>query len=340
MLISLALPDASPPDDVPALVYDMMTTDFVEQRHATYTTPKQVLFDLVQQATGDDLIDREKIIRGYDNEVYAISTQQGNDYIVRIQRHGETGYTEEAWAIEQCRQAGAPVPEICHLGTVMIEDQPKPVMVQRRVAGRALAEMEHTLDQRELAHIYAQAGAALSQIHSIEVDGFYKRQSDGTWDFPDWASIEQSNLHARTAEQPQLRQAGFTQTEIDRLLAIVTEITPPLDPQPVLCHGDFHADHLFVDGALTLTAVIDFGEFQGGLPLVDFIGLSLEHPEGALTWLRAGYTNQAIFADEFAQRLRHAQASYLIGYLAHCVKIQDNEEVHTLAQQLRGVLAA
>lgn len=315
-----------------------MPTDFIRQRHTNYTTPEKLLFDLVRQSTGDEPVHQEKIVRGYDNEVYVVTTDQQNDYIVRIAQHGEIGYTEEAWAIEQCRRAGVPVPALYYVGTLLVDDQPKPVMVQRRVMGRPLAEIQATLSQRELAHVYAQAGSVLSRIHSVPVGGFYKLQTGGNWDFPDWVSITQANLRDRSEEQPQLCRAGFTAREINYLLAIVADITPPTAARPVLCHGDFEAGHIFVDDELTITGVIDFGQFQGGLPLVDFVGLTLAHPEVDLAWLRAGYADPAVFADGFMHRLRHGQVSYLIGYLAHCIQIQDIAEVRAATCRLRTFL--
>lgn len=312
-----------------------MTTDFLHQRHKTYTTPQSQIFALIRHVTGQTPVHSEKIVRGYDNEVYAVATEQCHDYIVRIAQHGETGYAEEAWAIEQCRQTGVPVPELCHIGTVMVDDRPRAVMVQRRVAGRALVEFAHTLNRDELLHSYAQAGAALSRIHSVHVDGFYKRRPDGLWDFPDWASITRANLRDRTAEQPALRQVGFTQREIEQLLLVVAAAAPPADTQPVLCHGDFHADHLFFDEQLTLTGVIDFGEFQGGLPVVDFVRFTLTQPDVNLSWLCAGYANQAVFDETFMLRLQQGQVSYLIGYLAHCAKIRNVAEIKKVTAQLR-----
>lgn len=316
-----------------------MPTDFIQQRHAAFYTPQPLIFDLIRQTTGDEPISHEKLVRGYDNEVYAVQTRQGNDYLVRLQQHGRTGYAEEQWAIECCRAAGVPVAEICHVGVLTVGDQPKPVMVQRRVAGRPLSEVQATLTQDERAHIYHQVGAALSKIHSIRVDGFYKLNPDGLWDFPDWASIAQSNVRDRTEERPELRQAGLTDGEIDTLLALIVDAAPPTNRQPVLCHGDFRPEHLFVGADLTLTSVIDFGEFQGGLPHVDFVSLSQDCSAEEVAWIKTGYTNKALFTDHFAHHLRYNRISYLMGDLAHCVRIQDHLEVLIVVDTLRDCLA-
>lgn len=315
-----------------------MPTDFINQRHAAYQTPQACIFDLIQQTTGDEPVSHEKLVHGYDNEVYAVQTRQGHAYIVRIQQQGGAGYAEEQWAIERCRAVGVPVPVICYVGTLTNADQTKPIMVQRRVPGRPLADVYAMLTPAERAHIFTQVGIVLSQMHSIHVGGFYKLRPDGCWDFPDWVSIDQANRRDRTAERPYLQQAGLREQEIDTLLALILTQRPPIERQPVLCHADLGLEHLFVDETLTLTGVIDLGEFQGGLPFVDFARLSLDCTDEELGWVQAGYTNQALFADDFAQRLRLSRLNFLTGYLAHCVRIGDHEERRIVIDTLRAAL--
>lgn len=315
-----------------------MPSNFIHQRHAAYQTPPALLFALIRQTTGDEPSHSEKLVRGYDNEVYAVQTQQGHDYIVRIQQQVGAGYAEEQWAIERCRAVGVPVPVIEYVGSLALADQAKPVMVQRRVSGRPLADIYSTLSRAERIHIFSQVGAILSQIHSIQVGGFYKLRPDGRWDFPDWASIDQANRRDRTAERPYLQQAGLQEPEIDRLLALILAQRPPMDCQPVLCHADLGFDHLFVDARLTITGVIDFGEFQGGLPLVDFARLRLDCTDEEMGWVQAGYANQVLFADDFAQRLQRSRLNFLTGYLAHCVRIGDHEARLLVLNTLRAAL--
>ena len=63
----------------------------------------------------------------------------------------------------------------------------------------------------------------------------------------------------------------------------------------MLLHGDFTPQHLLFDDALTLSGIIDFGDFQGGTPMVDLNEL-LNHTarwgldrQACVAWLREGY---------------------------------------------------
>jgi aminoglycoside phosphotransferase (APT) family kinase protein len=299
-----------------------------------------LIFDLVRRATGLQATGREKIVRGYDSEVYIVYTRPGDDVVVRIRHHGGAPFADEAWAIGQCRAAGVPAPEVLLVETIAIDEHQRDVMVQRRVVGRALSEIEGQLTPEQRAAIWRQAGAALSAIHSIRVGGFYKRHSDGSWDFPDWKSISERSIIDRTAEKPLLMQAGFRADEVDQLLQMLVDGQAlVVDEQPVLCHGDFLPGHLFVDQDLKLCGVIDFGEFQGGGPIVDFANLSMTCPHVDLAWLQAGYGDPKLFDQTFPARLQTAKLGAQLGYLAHYIRQGNTQEAAPLIAGLRESLS-
>jgi aminoglycoside phosphotransferase (APT) family kinase protein len=316
-----------------------MTTTIINQRHAAYQTSEQAIYELVRRATGQEGISREKIVRGYDSEVYLVDTRQGDRFVVRIRHHGGVSFEQEAWAIGRCRAVGVPAPEVLLVETMALDGNTREVMVQRRVPGRALSEIEGDLTPEQRAAVWRQAGAALGAIHSIPVGGFYRRHADGSWDFPDWDSMWQTPTDERASERPQLMQAGFTWADVDLMLDIlqVERERFPVE-QPVLCHGDLSPGHLFVDDDLNLTGVIDFGEFQGGGPIVDFANLSMSCPNVDLAWLQRGYGNQELFDGAFPTRLLVAKVGQQMGYLAHYIRQGNAEEAAPIAAGLRESL--
>ncbi|MDQ2997969.1 MAG: aminoglycoside phosphotransferase family protein [Chloroflexota bacterium] len=316
-----------------------MTTEIIRRRHAAYQTPEQVIFDLVERATGHEALAREKIVRGYDSEVYLVHTRNNGDAVVRIRHHGGAPFADEAWAITQCRNAGVPVPDVLLVEMLPIDGHTREVMVQRRVPGRALSEIERDLTTEQRVEVWRQAGAALSAIHSVHAGGFYKRHSDGSWDFPNWDSVcKQSNVD-RASEKLLLMQAGFSSVDVDLMLHILSIDCEqfPIE-QPVLCHGDFLPGHLFVDDDLTLCGVIDFGEFQGGGPIGDFANLSMSCPDVDLVWLQPGYGNPKLFDDAFPMRLLVAKVGLQMGYLAHYIRQGNQQEAAPIATGLRESL--
>src|SRR5262249_18540884 len=122
-----------------------MTNDIVKQRHDAYHSSEQEIFELAGRATGQEALAREKIVRGYDSEVYLVRMRQGGDVVVRIRHHGGAHFADEAWAIAQCHTVDVPVPEVLLIETLSISGQPREVMVQRRVPGHALSDIEGAL---------------------------------------------------------------------------------------------------------------------------------------------------------------------------------------------------
>jgi len=53
---------------------------------------------------------------------------------------------------------------------------------------------------------------------------------------------------------------------------------------------------------------------------------------------KLGYTNKAFLAANFAQCLRQIRLNFLSGYLAHCVRIADHEEVAIVITTIRDLL--
>jgi aminoglycoside phosphotransferase (APT) family kinase protein len=317
-----------------------MSQEFMRQRHATYTTPAHVIFDLIKEATGQDGQGREQIVRGYANEVYRVWTRQGEEFIVRIRQHGGLSFHQEAWAMTRCRDAGAPVPTVYLVKTIATADQPHEVMVVHSVPGRVLSDIQSGLTTAELAYIYMQVGAAMRAIHSIIVDGFSRLHTDGTWDFPDWSSLARAELRDRETDAPILRQAGLSTAEVEQLLQMISTMPILGCPQPVLCHGDLAADHFFIDDQLQLTGVIDFGQFQGGPPALDFAVLLMYHPELELAWLQRGYQPSARFDENFVRQLLVEQARVQMSYLAYDVRDGNADDSAMALQGLRTTLHA
>jgi Ser/Thr protein kinase RdoA (MazF antagonist) len=317
--------------------------DFVQERHAAYTTPPPELAAIVARVTRSRVVRLEKIARGYDCEVYQVAVQDGEQLIIRIRRYGDLPVEDEAWAIAQARRAGAPVPDVLLCGRCWIDGKEREVMVQRAVPGRSLEVQHGSLSEDQLRSCFVQAAAALAKIHSVWVDGFYMRRQ-GVWDFASWEAIAAANLRDRTAERAAVRNAGFTDAEIDALLGTLDRLQREFPwPDPVLIHGDYTPEHLFFDATPTLTGIIDFGQAQGGAPIIDLDNLLTSTdgwgvPEAVrLVWLREGYGRAPLWEHFAERRLMHA-IGFTIGSLSHHVAIGDTASVAVYAGRLRGLV--
>jgi len=111
-------------------------------------------------------------------------------------------------------------------------------------------------------------------------------------------------------------------------------------PQPVLCHGDLAAEHLFVDDQLQLTGVIDFGQFRGGPPALDFAVLLMYHPQIELAWLQHGYQPGVALDEAFMRQLLVQQACVQMRYLAFDFQEGDPDACAAALQGLHTTLHA
>jgi aminoglycoside phosphotransferase (APT) family kinase protein len=316
-----------------------MDNEFLRQRHALYATPRDVINDVVKRATGHDVAEHEQLMRGYDNEVYRVWTKQGERFIVRVNQHGNVGFREEAWAMERCRAEGVPVPDVYGIETVTIADQNHDVMVVQHAPGRSLHEVEASLTEWERARVWSNVGATLSAIHRVKVDGFYLMHADGSWDFPDWDSIMRSAMESRAADVPDLLRAGLPEAEAEQLLAILAVMPTLPAPQPVLCHGDLRAEHVFVDDQLRVCSVIDWGYFQGGPALLDVATLRIFHSDVPTRWIMAGYGDKSLCDASFPVRLLLQLASLQMGFLAHEVREGNRRKTEAFLTGIRATIA-
>lgn len=317
-----------------------MTNDFLQKRHESFATPENIVFDLVQKATGTEPVSREKIVRGYDNEVYLVRTSQDREFIVRIRRHGEVEFRQEAWAMEQCKKAGVPVPEIFMVGNVPIQNETLEVMILGKLSGQSLAALREKIEEKELRKILVEAGQILKKIHSIKVGGFYQRHEEEIWDFPDWDSVMNSSIRGRSAEKDFIISGGFSEEDFTFMIETMEKHKRQFPcKEPVLNHGDYLPEHIFVGPDMKISGIIDFGMFQGAPRIHDIAYLNFEEPNLDLKAIKEGYGGREIFGESFDLQLNMYKLMLQIGHLAHNVKIGNTIQAKTISSELRKTLA-
>lgn len=296
---------------------------------------KDLLATLVKQSTGKAAIAFDRVVEGYCNEVYFVRTDPPGAYVVRITREGESGALEEQWCLRACADAGVPVPEVLGLESIEADGCQLDAMVLTKVPGLPLCEMVQSLSPTERAYAWKQMGTMLRKIHSIRAGGFYKRGSNGNWDFPDWTSIARCCSDDRISEKPFLLKAGFGQEDIAFMFEMIHHWAWDFDcPEPVLCHGDFLPEHVFFDESLNVTGVIDFGWYEGGPPIRDFLLPAMDYGDVEVAFLREGYGHSEVLDDRFDLRLHLSLVPFRIGVLCHQIETKDP----SASDNIRGLI--
>jgi aminoglycoside phosphotransferase (APT) family kinase protein len=314
---------------------------YLAARHARFAVPAEAIRAVVRSVAGAEPTALRRIVRGHDNEVYAVEAPPGYPLVVRIHRAGEISLAEEAWALAQARAAGVPVPEVRSVGRIGDADgKPLEIMVQTRVPGRSLADVRSRLSPGQWSDALANIGRVLTRLHAVRVGGFWHREPDGRWMFPTWAAVMASTLHNRTAEAPWLGQGGLTNAECAAVFAAIDRYGREFDcPSPVLCHGDLLPEHVFVDDRLNVTGVIDFGLFEGNHPVHDLAVMSMSLGGADVRAVIGGFSLWDEPRAAVERRLAFHLVTLLAGYLAHHARIAGHPEVPHYRDRLRAALA-
>lgn len=299
----------------------------VRELHAAVSTPRALLADLVRRSTGGSAVSVERIVDGYENEVYRVRTTERHDVVVRIARFSGDPVRSagEARAIEQACAVGVPAPEILLLDTVRIDGADFPVMVQRSVPGRPLTHVYDALSARRRHQVLFEIGELIARLNGVPAE-------------VDWAADIRSEVAKRRTECELVLAGGFSAAEFERMIGLLDAYVDEFPcPETVLCHGDLSPKHIFVDDAARVTGVIDFGDFQPGAPVHDLAVLRVRGPRLDLTALLDGYGAPA--DPSFRRRLDlHTLYAALPSM---CIGVDENDDacVRRTSTLIRAVLA-
>ena len=178
----------------------------------------------------------------------------------------------------------------------------------------------------------------LARINDIEVPGFWRPGAGGEW-MRDWAALMTGFIVDREAERDLVCAMGFGAGEFDRMIAWLHAYADEFPCwRPVLCHGDFTPEHIFVDRRLRVSAVIDFGMWCGGPPISDLAYLRYALPQPDLAAILAGYGVTANDDDAFWRRLDLHALGLAIGNLASEVTMGNTAAARESADSLAAIV--
>ncbi|MFH1430811.1 MAG: aminoglycoside phosphotransferase family protein [Candidatus Uhrbacteria bacterium] len=301
-----------------------------------------VVRDVVKEASGRDAKGINKIEEGFENEVYIVSTESGEDVVVRVRRKGDTEFRQESWAIEKSSEAGAPVAEVLLLKRVAHDGENLEVMVQEKLNGTPLENVKDDLSEQERDVILLKAGEAIAKIHSVSVEGSGQRKEDGSWEYPDWKSYMETFIATRREETDLLLDAGLTENEIQSALSALEQYRAYDDMDSVLCHGDFMPRHVMVDREKQEVGIIDFGLFRGNVPFFDLAYFQLNAPKEQIAPLLAGYEKRRKLGKDSERKLILAKLHLVVKHLAklaHPYRKHRRDEIPHWLDVLRVTLA-
>jgi len=295
--------------------YKKYLTDF----HSQIVTPDEIIFDVIKGVTNKIVINKNRVIAGEANEVYDIELSDKSHVIVRISRAEKQEFEQERWAIEKCREIGVPVPEILSLQHINFENKPLHICIQEKLVGEPLERGEidfHSFSEERQRQIIFQAGEILSKIHSIKTEGFGTLNGSGKGSYATFSDLMREHVNHEEDFLSMAKEMNFDLGAMKKIFRILKEKSNSLPIiESVLNHNDFGPKHIMLKDDI-ISGILDFGEVNGHSPVNDFAKwdywFSDEIP---LDWLKSGYSNKTLFADNFDEILHWIRLNNGLGVL-------------------------
>lgn len=312
---------------------------WLEELHGGLSTPDEVIDETVERAVGSRPVKRERIVLGEVNEVYRAATLGGDRVIVRVNR-SPGRHRAEAWAIERCREAGVPVPEVLLVEEKEIDGQEISICIQRRIDAVPLDHLLAESPVDEIHRLVEEGGRLLSRIHSVTTEGSGYLGADGHGTASrsvtaEVLAVEDSldSIHASAAK------VGVEAHVVDTLMDGLRRNAPVFDEvEPRLVHGDYGGKHLLVDEG-QIVGVIDFENCASFDPAADFAWWEFWYePSVPVEVLIRGYRQEGDLGEGFALRRRLLKVRLTLGILPYLAG-SDHPAIHHWFRNLEDDLA-
>jgi aminoglycoside phosphotransferase (APT) family kinase protein len=283
---------------------------FIKDKHERlFNAPHEIIEDTIFKATGSRIAGKDRIIKGESHEVHSITTENGQEVIIRIGHNDwDAGsFQKEKWALDQCAEIGIPVPKVLLLESLEHEGRPLSISIENKLPGTQLNEIRGIRTARNkarLERLVEKAGAILTRIHSIEPKGFGNLDAEGNGED---SSVADTLDNKWIQEDKMVKVAENVQLDpkiVLRALEILqTEKNKYQMDKPALIHSDYVPKHFLVDKD-EITGIIDFENAIGGDPVKDFAYWDFfSSDQYPFESLKAGYTDKSLFGSDFERRL-------------------------------------
>ncbi len=245
--------------------------DWLQTRHSNWNTPTSLINGYVRKATGSAIEQASRVVLGVDNEVYDVTTAGNHRLIVRISHKENHRFEAERWALNAARLAGVPTPQVLLVEQAEYDGIPVTFCIEEKVSGKPLDMLLKEGVTSDLRKAIDQIGEVLSLLHSVRVDGFGYLQPDGKGQQTSFAEI----MLMANERQTELHEAASLWNVPARKIKASLELLNTHRElyqfhTPVLVHGDFGPQHIFVEGGL-ICGVIDMQDCSGNHPVFDFV---------------------------------------------------------------------
>lgn len=287
---------------------------YLEKKHGGFNTPGELVEMIAEKATGSRPIKRSRIIEGEVNEVYDVITEDKQDVVVRISRHGAANFETEERVIRMALMVGVPAPKVLLIEEASSGSEKLTFCVEEKIEGGSLRKLMGTMDKSTLKSIISEAGGTLSKINSVTVERFGRL--NGSVIFKNWSDyiFSLENRKDRIIEAGKL--IGIESDTINEVFKLLRENGKMFQiKEPKLLHGDFGPKHLLIRDN-HIVGVLDFEDAMGGDPVYDLARISyFNYDVFPIDWLKEGYGKKDLFDDNFDLKMKLYRLQMGLGFI-------------------------
>lgn len=278
------------------------------------STPFELINTYVQKAVKSPVANANRLVIGQMNEVYNITTEDGQNIIVRISPQEDPRFEAERWALDASRKAGVPTPKVFLVEKAVFNKKTVTFCIEEKLSGKPLDELlKDKKTKIKLNNAIKQIGDVLGKMHRVQVDGLGYLQPNGKgWDIP-FSKIMLDLIEKEDELLTAAAKWDVSHSKVNKGLALLAKNTALYDwNKPSLTHGDFGPPHILVEDD-SITGIIDMQECSGNHPVFDFVHWETTYGKDIpLQQLIDSYSNKALF-DETFEPLFH------LVLLRHCL---------------------
>lgn len=281
---------------------------FLEEKHAKYNTPQNIIKKVIRKATNHEPVKIEKLLKGEANEVYNVTVDNGTEVILRISRDAFNPFIAERWAMDESKKYGVPVADVLYVGEEEVESKNIYFCVLSKIEGIPLEEDLRKNDDAFMKNILIQTGHFLSLIHNVKTQGYgHIIATEGKGQQPsfhDYIMYRVGNLDKYIASG---KKYDISSSDITQTKELILSHRHLFQDVPILAHGDMGAKHIMVKDD-KVTGIIDFGNMRGSFPVHDFVWWDIwKNNKQHLEWLQEGYDDKTIFEDNYEDKFHTIQ---------------------------------
>lgn len=299
---------------------DQNYQSFLKNLHDKLNTSDEVLEKTVKSAVGYGILEKTKVVEGEVNEVYDVTPTKGDNVIIRISREEHNRFEAEKWALDRCRDAGVPVPQILLLSEVETNGEKLHICVESKIEGVSLQGLikQKALSQGEIKDLTVNAGEILSKIHSIKTKGFGEINSSGVGKFENLSEYMLQQNKNKDSVFEEARKIGVDVKLVHQAFSILEDsqdIYQNVDSR--LAHSDYGIKHMLIHKG-KINGIIDFENCKGADIAYDFSYWNyFGKNRPPVEWLIKGYKRNGNLVENFEARMHLLKIEIALSLLTY-----------------------